>query len=243
MAKVEFFGQYEKGTRLGFLNTQIDYRNLFVNGADLDFRGSAKTYTITDAFTDTVGQDVISQTILKGNLKANRPFNQRKIKSVESIQFDPITGEQTSVAKYSGLKNLTLDQFIDSGVDSLKNALSGNDQIFGNEFQTTVLSGYKGDDELFIETFNKAVGGAGRDIFYLSKDTRLAEIIDFNPDKDSIFILDDLASNYRFETFFGETIIVNNDGERLAIVNDFGLDETNQPAIISGTNVQTFGDV
>ena len=153
MAKVEFFGQYEAGTRLGFLNTQIDYRNLFVNGADLDFRGSAKKYTITDVFTDTFGQDIFSQNIIKGKLKANLPFNKRKIKSVESFQFDPITGEQISGAKYSGLKNLTLDQFIDSGVDSLKKALSGNDQIFGNAFQTTVLSGYKGDDELFIETF------------------------------------------------------------------------------------------
>ena len=242
MAKIEFLAGYSNRTGSGFIANQLRYSSLFVFGADLDFRGSSKQYTITTPLNGASGP-ITSLNVIKGKLKANLPFNKRQVKSVESLQFDDITGELVSGVRYSGLKKLTLDQFIDDGLDSLKKVLNGNDQIFGNVNRETILSGFRGNDELFIESRNIAVGGAGKDTFYLSKNTRFAQIVDYKPNKgDSIVILDDFAENYFFDSKFGQITVQNQSGDILAFVNDFGLDEARQSAIISGENVLTFGD-
>lgn len=231
MVKAQVFERFDRPLNFGFINAQDKFFRDVVTGGlpnpPFERKLTNKKYTITFTSGDTT-----LEYILKGKLNSNKPFDERVVKSVEFARFDNITGELTSKAIYKGLKNLTFADFVDINADSFKRVFSGNDVITGTPENTVLLTGFKGNDKIFIKSGNLARGGGGKDEFILSKDTRNAVILDFNQKKDQIIIEDDLGSNYRLVNNFGQLEVQNLDGARIAFVNSF-----NDPDLLPATQI------
>ena len=219
MATADFFGDFRRQSTFGFERVQVFFFEVLANGSNLNFSGNNKKYTITRQNILQDGTIIDSTYTIKGNLSLSKPFNKRQIKSV--IFEEVASNGEFARAEYKGLKGIKLDKFIDPSVNSVRKAFKGNDILTGNAGESVILNGFAGDDEILLKTDNRAFGGAGFDSFLLTKDTRNAEIFDFNPNKDTINLADDLNSNYNLFTNFGQTFVTNQNGEVLVRINDF----------------------
>lgn len=205
----DFFGSL----RQSFTNTQIDFFDFFNNRRSFASRFSSKTYTIQSSFFDfNSNQSITVTSEIKGKLNQSLPDQQKKVKSVElNLSFENGGGFAVKFDKITGLK---LSEYKDPGFDSLKKALSGNDEIRSVP-GSVLLTGFRGDDEIFLESRNRALGGAGNDRFFFTPNTRQAEILDFNPGKDRLTVLNDTADNYQIFNTFGQSKLQNLNGETI----------------------------
>lgn len=231
MAKAAVFGRYERLLNFSFINAQKNFfRSAILDDPFFDLKITNKKYTLSFD-----GNDRSFKFTLKGDLNTNRPFNERTVKSVVFVETDLLTGEKLVEAKYSGLKNLTFEDFVDRNFDAFKESYKGNDTITGTPNTSVLLTGFKGNDKIFLESGNLARGGAGKDQFIFSKDTRNAVILDYNGKKDKLIIDDDFASNYRLTNNFGQLEVQNLDGDTIAFVNSF-----NDPDLLPTTQIIDF---
>jgi len=217
MAKAEFFDNYGLKAINGFAQAQEQFAEVFGPGGsigDKTVTANKKKYVISETFTLDNGFTFDATYTIKGKLNTSKPFSKRKVKSVE-VEF----AGQKSI--YTEL-NATFEDFINPEINLFKQVFSGNDTLTGNPNEATILTGFRGDDILNIKSQNQAFGGRGADVFALSKDTRSAEIFDYNPNKDIITVSDDDINNYTLATRFGNTFVVNTiTGDLLASVDNF----------------------
>ena len=114
---------------------------------------------------------------------------------------------------------MNFEQFADINTDSLFRALRKDDVIIGPN-GTALLTGFRGDDQIFLASDNVAFGGAGNEEFSLSKNTRNAQINDFNPNKDFISFSDDSATNFAIISDLGSNQVINPSGEIIATIDN-----------------------
>ena len=240
MTQASFFGNYQTQSRLGFFEVQkAFFRSIVQNDPSFSLSIKAKKYVIEEQFFNGTTFDTRVYT-LKGKLNTSLPFNQRKIRSVEFEIKDP-NGINSARAKYTSLKNLNLEKFIDPGFDSIEKSFRGADVLTGIDNRAILLTGFRGDDEIILKSFNRAIGGGGKDDFILSKDTRDAQILDYNPNKDRLVIADDDPNNYRLVRNFGQFEILNQFNDIIATVNSFNdPDIVNQMATDGAATVDVF---
>lgn len=222
MAKAQVFGKYNRNLNFAFQRVQKFYLNYFlIDGPQLTANITPTKYTLKFESTE-----LIFKATIKGDLDENKAFDERTIKLVKFEQFDALTGELEGKAIYKGIESLTLQDFLDPAINSFEQSFSGRDKITGEKDAKVLLTGLRGNDKIFLKSRNLALGGAGKDEFILSKDTRGAQILDFNVKKDSIIIADDLASNYQFVNTFGQLEVQNLKGDTIAFVDSFNDPDT-----------------
>ena len=160
---------------------------------------------------------------LGGKFDTNKPYSKQKIKSVT---INESTDGAAVKITFKKLKGLNIDNFTNPSINVYDDiAMAGNDEITGIDAYCALpqLQGGPGNDTIFIEKANQAIGGQGADDFIFRKDTENAYILDYNPDEgDKITVMDDSAENYRIETIFGETNVLNTStGMNLLTINPF----------------------
>ena len=127
-------------------------------------------------------------------------FSDRKVRSVKlTREFED--GRSFSV-KFDQITGLNFEQFTDINTDSLFRALRKDDVIIGSN-GTALLTGFRGNDE-----------------FSFSKNTRNAQINDFNPNKDFISFSDDSVTNFAIISDLGSNQVINTSGEIIATIDN-----------------------
>ena len=220
MARVRIFGDFESPLRSRFTDGQINFDNFLNDFSDNQVaRITGRAYTLRSAPTEPVN----SFTKITGKLKTSLPFDQRSIKSFEITKGD---SDGSLTLKIDRITGLNFAEFTDPDFDSFRKVLRGNDTIFGTD-GPAVLNGFRGNDDIYVKSFNAVFGGSGSDEFIFDIDTRSARILDYNPNKDSLSILNDSPDNYIFVPTFGVTQIQNLQGDVIATLEDI-----NDPLVV-----------
>ena len=210
-------------TRDAFLEPQIDFFQFFNGFGSFGGRFSNKKYTLQSTNFDGFGF-VTRTSEITGKLKQSLPDSKKRVKSVEiTTSFE--SGAEVSV-KFDGITGLSLKEFTDTGFDSLRKVLKGNDEIRSTPGFNT-LQGFRGNDRIFLETDNLALGGAGNDDFIFTPDVRNVQVLDYNPGKDTITVVGDTVDNYELLNVFGITQIQTLGGEVV-----LRLDNLNNPDLV-----------
>ena len=230
MARAQFSSGYTFKANFGFRTTQTNIALAwqFEDPRYEVIKNNRKEYTVEI----DPGFGTTTRYSIRGNLREELTFDERTVGTVKTEVFDTITGQLLSSAQYSGIRDLTLRDFFDTNLNGFGKAFDRGDEIIGNEGEDTILTGLRGNDKIFVKSQNLAFGGPGKDQFIFSKDTRFAEILDFNAKKDKLIIEDDFASNYRISNFFGEVSLQNLEGDIIAFISNF-----NDTDLLPDTNV------
>ena len=220
MARVRIFGDFESPVRNRFTDGQVNFFNFLNDNSDNQIaRVTGRAYTLRSAPNEPVNEF----TKITGRLKTSLPFEKRNIKSFEITKSDSFGSLTLKIDRITGLN---FAEFTDPNVDSFRKVLRGNDTIFGTD-GPAVLNGFRGNDDIYVKSFNAVFGGSGQDEFIFDIDTRSARILDYNPNKDSLSILNDSPDNYVFVPTFGVTQIQNLEGDVIATLEDI-----NDPMVV-----------
>ena len=217
MAQAQFSGDYDLKFETDFVNVQNNLFLIFVEENQILLNNP--TFELTLDRDQYISEYEVNfeneffknfyrfESTINGELDFDLPLKDRTITSVEFELFDSITGDSLRSATYDDIQGLTLSQFLDKEFDSVEYSFRGNDKIIGVDSQRLTLNGFKGDDQIFLESNNRGIGGEGEDEFVVSKNTRNAEILDFDPREDTIVVADDSASRYSLVAEFGQTLL------------------------------------
>lgn len=216
MARVEISGEFNFSLREAFATNQGDFFTFFIGSDAFTGNFSERRYSLESDIVDQ-GEIARETSIIKGDLSGGLLFRDRKVRSVK-LTREFADGQSFSV-KIDQITGLNFEQFTDLNTDSLARALRKDDVIIGSN-GTALLTGFRGDDQIFLASDNIAFGGAGNDEFSLSQNTRNAQINDFNPNKDFVSFSDDLASNYEIISDLGVNQIINSSGDIIATIDN-----------------------
>ena len=216
MARVEISGEFNLSLREAFATNQGDFFTFFIGSDAFTASFSDRRYSLESRIVDR-GEIGRETSIIKGDLSGGLLFSDRKVRSVKlTREFED--GRSFSV-KFDQITGLNFEQFTDINTDSLFRALRKDDVIIGSN-GTALLTGFRGDDQIFLASENVAFGGAGNDEFSLSKNTRNAQINDFNPNKDFISFSDDSVTNFAIIIDLGSNQVINPSGEIIATIDN-----------------------
>ena len=216
MARVEISGEFNFSLREAFATNQGDFFTFFIGSDAFTGNFSERRYSLESDIVDQ-GEIARETSIIKGDLSGGLLFRDRKVRSVK-LTREFADGQSFSV-KIDQITGLNFEQFTDLNTDSLARALRKDDVIIGSN-GTALLTGFRGDDQIFLASDNIAFGGAGNDEFLLSQNTRNAQINDFNPNKDFVSFSDDLASNFEIISDLGVNQIINSSGDIIATIDN-----------------------
>ena len=189
---------------------------MFIGSVALTASFSDRRYSPESEIVDQ-GEIARDTSIIKGDLSGGLLFRDRKVRSVKlTREFADGRGFSVKIDQITGLN---FQQFTDINTDSLVRALRKDDIIIGSN-GTALLTGFRGDDQVFLASDNVAFGGAGNDEFSLTKNTRNTQINDFNPSKDFIGFSDELASNFNTISDLGVSQIINSSGDIIATIDN-----------------------
>ena len=188
----------------------------FIGSDSFTARFSDRHYSLESRIVDR-GEIATETSIIKGDLNRGLLFRDSKVRSVKltrkledgrgfSVKNDQITG-------------LNFEQFTDLNIDSLFRALRDDDVIIGSE-GNALLTGFRGDDQIFLASNNVTFCGTGKDEFTLSKKLETHKLTILTLNKEFIIFSDDVVSNFDIISDLGIHQIINASGYIIATIDN-----------------------
>ena len=161
MARVEISGEFNFSLREAFATNQGDFFTFFIGSDAFTGNFSERRYSLESDIVDQ-GEIARETSIIKGDLSGGLLFRDRKVRSVK-LTREFADGQSFSV-KIDQITGLNFEQFTDLNTDSLARALRKDDVIIGSN-GTALLTGFRGDDQIFLASDNIAFVGKADKVF------------------------------------------------------------------------------